>query len=393
MTSILEKHPLDCYTLYQPLVSPVLRWEFLKGLFDIELDLASISATDRAYESFFHRYHSLCTLAANKSPSINEITHYRFLRVIGWLKNEKFDEVVRCTVLTTVFNEFQSEQNPCLQDIQTQEDAAEVIQTLLDLAASTWLMLTVGKFPGDATYDEPVSWHRKQPLHFLTNLPNKTPLHLSQSQAAYPSVLTATFPPQPSSNDKIKLPQTFTASPLETIGGIQINWTSNLADHLLLRDDDTVLLLFHQISILDLHALSPTSPLPRDLIDETIRTTSLLIPPVLGSPNPWFLRRQQASSHSPLDAAAGLCKRLNSTDRQIENFHYWRDRLVLLKRTFDEAEPRTVRQLWEDDRKRAQWFTFWVAVLVFVMTVVFGVVQSVAGIVQAWASVKALRQG
>lgn len=51
-----------------------------------------------------------------------------------------------------------------------------------------------------------------------------------------------------------------------------------------------------------------------------------------------------------------------------------------------------MRQLWEDDRKRAQWFTFWVAVLVFVMTVVFGVVQSVAGIVQAWASVKGLRQ-
>ena len=392
MASILEKHPLDCYILSQPLISPVLRWEFLKGLLDIELDLASLSETDRAYESFFHRYHSLCTLAANKSPSINEITHYRFLRVVGWLKDDKSDEVVRGTVTTTVFNEFQSEQNPCLQDIPTQEGAIEVVQTIIDLAASTWLMLTISKFPGDATYDEPVSWHPQQPLHFLSpDIPNKAPPYLSQSQAAHPSVVTATFSPHPSSDDKIKLPQAFTASPLETIGGIKIDWTSNLADHLLLRDDDTVLRLFHQISILDLHALSPTSPLPRDLIDETIRTTSLLIPPVLGSANPWFLR-QRAASHSPLDAAAGLCKRLNSTDRQIENFHYWRDRLVLLKRTFDEAEPRTVRQLWEDDRKRAQWFTFWVAVLVFVMTVVFGVVQSVAGIVQAWASVKALRQ-
>jgi hypothetical protein len=41
-------------------------------------------------------------------------------------------------------------------------------------------------------------------------------------------------------------------------------------------------------------------------------------------------------------------------------------------------------------RKRVQWYTFWVAVLVLLLTIVFGLIQSVSSVVQAWASVKAL---
>ena len=45
---------------------------------------------------------------------------------------------------------------------------------------------------------------------------------------------------------------------------------------------------------------------------------------------------------------------------------------------------------WYDDRKKVQWYTFWVAFLVLVLTVFFGIIQSAAAIVQAWAQVKAL---
>lgn len=31
-------------------------------------------------------------------------------------------------------------------------------------------------------------------------------------------------------------------------------------------------------------------------------------------------------------------------ERQIGNFEFWHDRLVMLKQAFDEADPKTVRQ-------------------------------------------------
>ncbi|KAL8877912.1 MAG: hypothetical protein Q9198_004171 [Flavoplaca austrocitrina] len=201
-----------------------------------------------------------------------------------------------------------------------------------------------------------------------------------------PNLVNTVFPP-PSSLDTVKLPQTFTAANLEKIAGIRIVWTNNLADHLLLRDDDTKVMLFHHVSALYLQRYPSRMPL-RDLADETVRTIALLIPPSLGAASPWFKLQQQEHC---LDSEAGICDRLNSSERQIDKFHYWRERLVLLKRTYDDAEPKSLSQLWWDDRKKTQWFTFWVAVLVFVMTVFFGVIQSVASIVQAWASVKSLK--
>ena len=368
-----EKHPLDCYTLLQPINSPTLRYQFLNILFEVDLDF---SAKDYAYDSFFRRYHTLCTLAVSKTSEVEDITHHKLLRVINHLKQPEWKR--REAILH-------------LQNDPEFHYSTHLAPTVVDLAASAWLMLTIGEYPGDISYDEPIIWQASSVLH---SAPSKSALALERaiergiSGVPSTSVIDYLFPPTHMTLDVVKLPQSFTAMHLEKIAGIEIRWTSNLADHLLLRDDDTKLLLFHQVSILELHAVSPTSPLPKALIEETLRTISLLLPPVLGERNPWL--HKEAKSNR-IDTRAGICKRLNSNERQIGRFTYWRDRLVLLKRTFDDAEPRNVRQLWNDDRKKTQWFTLWVAVLVFIITVFFGVVQSVAGIVQAWASVKGLK--
>jgi ABC-type Fe3+ transport system permease subunit len=60
----------------------------------------------------------------------------------------------------------------------------------------------------------------------------------------------------------------------------------------------------------------------------------------------------------------------------------------MLKDVFDEAEPRSLAQLWYDRRKRVQWYTFWVAVLVFVLAVFFGLVQSIEGALQVYLAFK-----
>jgi hypothetical protein len=75
-------------------------------------------------------------------------------------------------------------------------------------------------------------------------------------------------------------------------------------------------------------------------------------------------------------------------DRQIERFIFWRDRLVILKQAYDDATPKTISQWWHDRRNSVQWYTFWVAVLVFVVTTSLGVIQCIEGALQVYMSYK-----
>ncbi|MCJ1456901.1 hypothetical protein MMC28_007267 [Mycoblastus sanguinarius] len=349
----------------QTLEHPSLRRDFLNGMFDVQLDISAIQATNDAYQSFFARYATLCKLALNKNTQVAHITHAQLLEVVMLLKDGHRTRDEYVAIL-------------CNEDKFRFE--CDLAEALVEVAASVWLMLSIGNLPGDFSYYEPISWEGWQPLWKNPNIDGPV------------GVIDRLFSLGYVSTDLVKLPQTFTAAHLEKIGGIEIRWTRNLADHLLLTDDDTKLMLFHQVSFLQLHKLGVIRPLPADLVIETMRSISLLLPPSMGKPNSWFEQERQKYPFLLLDAQAGICGRLNSSDRQIDTFSYWRDRLVLLKRTFDDAEPRNLSQLWWDDRKKTQWFTFWVAVLVFIMTVFFGVIQSVTGIVQAWASVQSLKE-
>lgn len=349
---------LISFTLSQQLQSPTLRCFFLNTIFNLELDPISVQSRDDAFEAFFSRYSLLCNLAANTNRAIESITHWQFAEIVILVKDYPSD--TRHKVISRI---------PGSQQFDWEQHGwdSHLAATVLDLAARVWSMLSIGRFSGDVSYDEPIFWEDKESLG---------------------EVIRKYLPSKSESQDMVKLPQTFTAAHLEQIGGIEVIWTSDLADHLLLKDDDTKLMLFHQVSILQLHKAPQSNLFQEGLVDETIRTISLLVPPILGEFNPWFLKQRRKHK---IDVQAGNCARLNSSQRQIENFVFWRDRLVLLKRTFDDAEPRSISQLWWDDRKKTQWFTFWVAVLVFFMTVFFGVIQSVAGIVQAWASVQSLK--
>ena len=130
-------------------------------------------------------------------------------------------------------------------------------------------------------------------------------------------------------------------------------------------------------------------------MDETLRTLALLFPPNNQTARNWFRKKQRRCAKQQkqggLDSKACSCGHLDTSARQIDKFKYWRDRLVVLKQAFDDSEPKKIRQWWNDDRKKVQWYTFWIAALVLMLTIVFGLVQSIASVVQAWASVKSLR--
>jgi hypothetical protein len=114
---------------------------------------------------------------------------------------------------------------------------------------------------------------------------------------------------------------------------------------------------------------------PDGFIDETIRTLALLFPQSDPKTRKWFRKISRVSN---LDSQAVKCDRLRAIDRHINNFAFWRDRLVVLKQVFDEAEPST----------EVQWYTFWVAILVLVFTLVFGLVQCIEGALQIYTALR-----
>jgi hypothetical protein len=120
---------------------------------------------------------------------------------------------------------------------------------------------------------------------------------------------------------------------------------------------------------------------PEGFIDEILRTLALLLPRSDAETRKWY---RNLSNKLCLDPRATQCDSLRLIDRHIDRFHFWRDRLVVLKEMFDEAEPRTLRQWWSDRRNGVQWYTFWIAGIVLVLTFVFGLIQCIEAGLQVY---------
>ena len=105
---------------------------------------------------------------------------------------------------------------------------------------------------------------------------------------------------------------------------------------------------------------------PSELIEKTLRTLALLFPQSDKATAKWF-RKLPNCLH--IDSQLVQCGHLRADDRQIENFKFWHDRLVILKEVFDESRPTTLSQWWCDRRNSVQWYTCWVAVLVLFLTI------------------------
>ena len=70
---------------------------------------------------------------------------------------------------------------------------------------------------------------------------------------------------------------------------------------------------------------------------------------------------------------------------RLEEYHYWYDRLLILKEEFDEARPTTIAQWWNDRRDGIQWYSLWIVML---LTLFFGLVQSIEGAIQVYQGMK-----
>ena len=125
--------------------------------------------------------------------------------------------------------------------------------------------------------------------------------------------------------------------------------------------------------------------LPKNVIAETLRSLALLFPQNDAKTHTW-LRSLQKGGES-IDQDINKCGSLRAHERNFGGFSTWHNRLVILKQTFDESQPRTLAQWLWDRRDGVQWYTFWVAILVFLLTLFFGLLQSIEGAIQVYYAV------
>ncbi|KAK8108317.1 uncharacterized protein PG998_010330 [Apiospora kogelbergensis] len=198
--------------------------------------------------------------------------------------------------------------------------------------------------------------------------------------------LTSHFSPTRSLDARdAKLDSVFTAPNLTRIGGIRILWTSNLANHLRLTENDAAVFIYHHASFLKMCQSTGGTLYPDGFVEETLRTLALLFPQSDRTVSSWL------RSEPEVDRMVARCGTLRSRDRRFERFQYWHDRLIILKQAFDDSKPSTLTQWWWDRRDGVQWYTFWVAILVFALTLFFGLVQSIEGAMQVYLAYKSMQ--
>jgi hypothetical protein len=142
--------------------------------------------------------------------------------------------------------------------------------------------------------------------------------------------------------------------------------------------------------------IGSSSIFPPGLVDETLRTLALLFPQseftkrqghgLGGSKRKWLDALASIQQPCTIDPRLVLCGSLQTEDRQIERFYFWRDRLIILKQAYDEATPKTLLQWWFDRRNGVQWYTFWVAIVVLIITTFLGIVQCIESALQIYLS-------
>lgn len=179
-------------------------------------------------------------------------------------------------------------------------------------------------------------------------------------------------------------PFSLNAFNLERIGNFEVKWTDHLADHLLLNEDLGTINVYHHVQVLRglLQVKSPDQALPNRLLTETLQTLALIIPRANRDCKTWF-EKVHTKNAEKIDHGAGDVVLLHWA-RSPEKYKFWGQRLITIKMAYDASEPKNLGQWWHDRRRRVEWYTFWVAVLVVFLTIVFGLIQSITGVMQVY---------
>lgn len=116
---------------------------------------------------------------------------------------------------------------------------------------------------------------------------------------------------------------------------------------------------------------------PRSFRLETARSLAILFPFAETSQYRWNRRIRRKAD---VDVERGVSC---NTPHEMGQYHFWKERLETIQRTFETSKPMTLSQWYYDRRDSEKYYTFWLAVTAISLTLLFGLIQSVTGIVQA----------
>jgi hypothetical protein len=194
--------------------SPPSKQVILSTFFDY--DITRQQAQGHKFEdSYFNYYHHSLKSSGLDSSSQKEI--------LDLVKLLKCPETTRALLETHLEKEFSS------------DDSGES-HDLLNLAVRLLLMIPIGPFifPG-----------RGITVSGETYLP--------WTDGTITDFVNTHFSPQITIKERVRLEKGFNARNVKRIARIKIKWTCNLADHLRMREDDTVVEIFHNVSFLRFH--------------------------------------------------------------------------------------------------------------------------------------------
>jgi hypothetical protein len=171
------------------------------------------------FDSFFEYYDQQCAAARHDTKNRTLIrTHRDLFGIVEELRD---------------LNKTKSSIKSCLRhklSLSESDNTEELLDGGIDLAAKIWLMLFIGEYRQIiGPVQRQIVWKDDDSLR---------------------SLLELEFTPHLEVKDNVKLERLFTARNMERIAGFEIIWTSNLADHLRLFDDDTRVAIFHQACFL-----------------------------------------------------------------------------------------------------------------------------------------------
>ena len=198
------------------------RQAIINRVFGLQLNEQEFLSRDNGFSAYFNDwYEEQCEAAAGE---VSVKTHEELLQILAQLQlaNESRGQVLNKLSPPSI--------GPLLVD--------QCLNASITLAARVWLAISIDSSQHFLTPGHLVAWD---------NGSDDGKLSQAVHDALWSNTPTA---------EKVKLSKVFTAANLEKIAGIEVQWTSNLADHLSLRDDDTKVMLFHQASFLELHKLS-----------------------------------------------------------------------------------------------------------------------------------------
>jgi hypothetical protein len=252
-------------------------------------------------------------------------------------------------------------------------DDDDSAQSILDFALRLWLFIEPDLSNSSLTVSEVV----KKCLPAPDALATYRNRHFKAATTSARATGSYSHP-----DDIWYLPRDLCEKSLTRKAAIKLEYTSYLSDHLALVGKSRLRIFRHASAIQQAAASSKDSPYPPGFLEETERTLALLFDPADKGTlkrTRRIQRRDAADLEAAMKSVVDLDERLD-----LRNYPFWQERLLAIQQVYDEAQPKTIKQWFFDDRNRINWATFWTAITVFILTVVFGVISSVTGAMQVY---------